>query len=158
MFRMLRSRRGNAFVEALFVLPVYIFFIVAILESGFLVYNWAVVNYATSSAAVKAAVQGQFTPAIRQEAADYLRDWTLDGKTMNGDYMALSPRVEGNTIVVWGTDPNQRVHRGGNVVVGIVYPVRFKLLSVGGLGSWLVQQYDLTLKTRAVVMSERYFE
>lgn len=154
----LRSCRGNAFVEALFVLPVYIFFVVAILESGFLVYDWVAVNYATSSAAVKAAVQGQFTPAIRQEAADYLRDWTVDGKSMNRDYMALSPRVESNTVVVWGTDPNQTVQRGGSIVVGVVYPVRFKILSVGGFGKWLVQQYDLSLKTRAVVMSERYFE
>lgn len=155
---LLRGERGNSLIEALLVLPVFLMIFFLLTEMGFVVYDWAVVNYATASAAARASSEGRFSESIRQETAAYLRQWTVNGKEMAVDFLAGAPYYSGDTIVIWGTPAGTNVQRGQEIVVGVVYPVRFKTFLVGTLGQWLIREEQLTLKTRATAISEEFFE
>ena len=155
---MIRDKRGSYSLEALFNLPVFIMLFFLIFETGFLMYDWAVVNYAASSAAVLACKEGQFSESIRSETAQYLRQWTSNGKDLSYDIYADSPYESQNTVVIWGTDPSLRVQRGGTITVGVVYPVHFKSFIVNAMAKWLVQDNRITLKAGATGSSEVFFE
>lgn len=158
LLRVFKERRGNTFIETLLVLPVFLMIFFFLVEMGFLVYDWAVVNYATASAAARAASEGGFSEDTRLEIADYLGRWTVNSKDLSVDYLASAPYYSPGTIVVWGTPAGVNVQRGVQVVVGVMYPVGFKTFLVGALGNWLVQEENLVLKTRAAAVSEAYFE
>jgi hypothetical protein len=49
-----------------------------VVEMGFLMYNWAVINFYTSTTSVTAATQGQFTET--DQAGPGAADQRLDGK------------------------------------------------------------------------------
>ncbi|SMB95728.1 TadE-like protein [Thermanaeromonas toyohensis ToBE] len=158
VLRFLKDERGNSLIEALLVLPLFLILFFLLIEMGFVVYDWAVVNYATASAAAKASSEGRFSETIRQETAAYLKQWTVNGKDLGVDFLAGAPYYSSDTMVIWGTPAGMNVQRGQEIVVGVVYPVRFKTFLVGALGQWLIQEEQLTLKTRAVTTSEAFFE
>ncbi|MFZ5632665.1 MAG: TadE/TadG family type IV pilus assembly protein [Bacillota bacterium] len=78
--RLMRDGRGSPSLEALFVLPVILMLFFMVVETGFIMCDWATVNYAAASAAVNAAREGKFSEGVRSGTADYLRDWTTNGR------------------------------------------------------------------------------
>lgn len=156
--KLMRDRRGSPSLEALFVLPVILMLFFMIVETGFIMYDWATVNYAAASAAVSAAREGRFSEAVRSDAAGYIRDWTTGGKALAYDYTATEPYEDAGTVVIWGTGSDQNVERNSPIVVGVVYPVKFKILLADNIWKWMVKQEAFTLKARAVALSEVHFE
>ncbi|MGI9951345.1 TadE/TadG family type IV pilus assembly protein [Moorellaceae bacterium AZ2] len=155
---MKRSGRGNVFVEAIITLPIFLILLFGLLEFGFLMYDWAVLNYATATTAARAAVEGKFSEDLRLDLANFVNQWTSRGSDLNFDYLAELPYTSEETVVVWGTDPAVQVQRGGEIEVGVVYPVRFRTLVVEAMAGWTVQEKNLALKTRAVAASEVFYE
>lgn len=156
--KFLRCQHGSQTVEMLFVLPVLLMMFFMTVEMGFVMYDFVAVNYAAASAAVEAGRKGAFDAEARQEVADYLRDWTTEGKRLSIDALAVSPTPRENTVVIWGPPPGDAFQRGSVIEVGVVYPVRFKSFVMDGLARWLVQENDLSLKARASAASEVFFE
>jgi len=158
MKKLLKDTRGLSTVELLWVLPVLFMMFLFIIESSFIMYDFAVVNYFTSTAAEKAAMEGGFNDTIRQSLQTNLRNWTSNGKTYSFDTSGTSGYYSPGVVVVYGTDGNTQVHRGDDIEVGVVYPVRFKTFIIRGAFQWIVEQKELTLKAQAVSTSEKYFE
>jgi len=157
---MRKDCRGSVSIEALFVLPLLLMLFFFIIEMGFVMYNWAVVNHAASAAAVEAAMTGRFSTDIRQAAAEHIRDWTTDGKSMSlNDLCTLPPgNVGPNTIYVYGTDANTDVQRGGIIDVGIAYPFKFRSFIFDALGRWATGDNQVVLKVNMKAASEVFFE
>lgn len=156
--RLMRDGRGSPSLEALFVLPVILMLFFMIVETGFIMYDWATVNYAAASAAVSAAREGKFSEGVRSGTADYLRDWTTNGRAFIYDETATDPYEDSGTVVIWGTAPDQNVERNSPIVVGVVYPVKFKILLADNLWKWMVKEETITLKARSAALSEVHFE
>lgn len=156
MKKLLRDTRAATFVELLWAMPVLLMMFLFIIESSFIMYDFAVVNYFTSTAAEKAAMEGSFNDATRQSLQTNLRNWTSNGKTYGFDASGTSGYYTPGVVVVYGTDKNTRVQRGNDIQVGVVYPVRFKTFIVRGTFQWVVEQTELTLKAWAVSSSEKY--
>jgi hypothetical protein len=95
---------------------------------------------ALSVAAVNAAREEKFSAGARSSTADYLRDWTTNGRAFAYDETATDPYEDGGTAVIWGTDPEQNVGRNNPIVVGVVYPVKFKILLADNLWKWMVKE------------------
>jgi len=152
--------RGSVSIEALFVLPVLLMLFFFIIEMGFVMYNWAVVNHAASAAAVEAAMTGRFSTDIRQATAEHIQNWTTDGQNMGLNAMGTSPpgSVGANTIYVFGTDTNTDVQRGNKIDVGIAYPFRFRTFAFDALGRWITGENQVVLKVNMKAASEVYFE
>lgn len=153
----LKDVRGIAIVELLWVLPVLLMMFLFIIESAFIMYDFAIVNYFTSTAAEKAAMEGSFNDTIRQSLQNNLK-WTSNGKSYSADTSGTSGYYSPGVIVIYGTDKTTQVQRGDDIVVGTVYPIRFKTFIIRGAFQWVVEQKELTLKAQAVSTSERYFE
>jgi len=157
---MRKDCRGSVSIEALFVLPVLLMLFFFIIEMGFVMYNWAVVNHAASAAAVEAAMSGRFSADIRQAAAEHIRDWTTDGKDMSMNALGTAPpgSVGPNTIYVYGTDANTDVQRGNMIEVGVMYPFRFRTFFFDTLGQWVTEENQVVLKVNMKAASEVFFE
>lgn len=140
---MIRNRKGSYSLEALFNLPVFLMLFLLIFETGFLMYDWSVVNYAASEAAVEAAKRGEFSETVYNETVAYLDRWTSggDGATVTASVPLDTP-----------------VQRGEEIRVDVTYPVHFKTFVVDALAHWLVEDNDLQLRASAVASSEVYFE
>lgn len=151
---------GSFSIEALFVLPALLMLFFFIIEMGFVMYNWAVVNHAASAAAVEAAMTGRFSADIRQTAADQIANWTSDGKTMNINSLgtSLPESVQADTIYIYGTDANTDVQRGNIIDVGVVYPFKFKTFVFDALGRWATGENQIVLKANMKAASEVFFE
>lgn len=160
MIHPLRRRKGSVTLEMLANLPILLIILTFIIEGGFIMYDWAVINYATASAAVNAAANGGFSEAIRLQTADYLQRWTSEGKDIEFYVLAeQSPESgSGNEAVVWGTDPEFKVQRGEDIEVGVYYPIKFKVFIMDALSNFLVQENHIALRAHAVAPSEVYFE
>lgn len=156
--KLMRDRRGSPSLEALFVLPVILMLFFMIVETGFIMYDWTTVNYAAASAAVSAAKEGKFSGEVRSDAAGYIHDWTTGGRALAYDYTATEPYEDAGTVVIWGTGSEQNVERNNPIVVGVVYPVKFKILLADNIWKWVVKEEVITLKARAVALSEVHFE
>jgi Flp pilus assembly protein TadG len=152
--------RGSVSIEALFVLPVLLMLFFFIIEMGFVMYNWAVVNHAASAAAVEAAMTGRFSADIRQATADHIRNWTTDGDSMSLNALGTAPpgSVNPNTIYVYGTDANTDVQRGGVIDVGVAYPFRFRTFFFDTLGRWVTGENQVVLRVNMKAASEVFFE
>lgn len=153
----LTDKRGQAFIEMLFVLPLLLLIFFVIMEMGFVMYDFAVVNYAASSAAVEAARKGQFDDDVADRVENYLVNYSSNGK--NVQVVRSEFNVTYSTqITLWGPDSGSRFQRGDIITVGVNYPVRFKLFFIDSLAKWVVDECSLTLKSSASAMSEPYIE
>ncbi|MGI5922115.1 MAG: TadE/TadG family type IV pilus assembly protein [Syntrophomonadaceae bacterium] len=154
---MLKNERGQAFIEMLFVLPLFLMLAFFIIEMGFVMYDLAVINYAASSTAVEAARQGQFTTATGDRTMAYLRDWSSNGRNFNIVRRSV-PGKDIYSIIVYGPGAGDKFQRGDIITIGVCYPVRFKTFLMDALASWTVDEQELFLKARASAMSEVFFE
>ena len=157
MKSLLKDTRAVTLIELLWVLPVLLMMFLFIIESAFIMYDFAVVNYFTSTAAEKSAMEGGFNNTIRQSLQTNLRNWTSNGKAYSFDANGTSAYYTPSVVVAYGTDKGTQVQRGDEIRVGVVYPVRFKTFIVEGTFQWVVEQTELTLKAQAVSSSEKYY-
>lgn len=157
MIKPYRCTRGSQTIEMLFVLPLLLMVFFMIIEMGFVMYNFVTVNYTAASAAVEAARSGSFNASVRTSTEEYLVNWTTDGKAKEV-YHTTTPIDPDGAIVIWGPPPDQIIQRGDPIEVGVIYPIRFKSFVMDSMCRWIVQENALTLKARAVAMSEVYFE
>lgn len=155
---MRRAGRGNVLVETLLTLPVFLILFFGLVEFGFMMYDWAVINYAAATTAARAAVDGKFSQELRLEMANFLSQWTSRGADLGFDYLAETPYSSEDRVVVWGTGPDVEVQRGSQIEVGVVYPVRFQTFVAEALAGWTVGEKNLALKARAVAASEAFYE
>lgn len=161
MLRRLHSnRRGQVFMEAMFVIPLLFILFIFIVEMGFLMYNWAVINFHTGSCAVVAATRGQFSDEVRLRLAQNISDWTInsDGYSFDVAGTEVPGAPAGDTVYIYGTDRSFQVQRGSYISVGVNYPWHFKFFIIDGLSRFAVSEEKLRLKTSASVPSEVFFE
>lgn len=156
----LKDRRGQAYIEMLFVFPLLFMLFSFIVETGYLMYDWAVINYQTSTAAVSAATEGQFNDTIRLRLAENIRKWTVNGRDYNYSYGGTTPpgSPEQDTVYIYGTGSNEQVQRGNYIHVSVDYPWRFKFFLIDALGSWIIDEKNLRLSVSCSFPSEVYFE
>lgn len=155
-----RDSRGQAAVEALFVFALKFMLFTFITEFGFLLYDWAVINYQAGTTAVSAATAGQFSNAIRLRLAQNLHDWTVNGKdySYSVDGVSAPAAADSKTVYIYGSDENTPVQRGQYIYVGVDYPWQFKFFMIDVLASWVIDQKDLRLRVNAAFPSEVFFE
>ncbi len=158
MIRLIEHNKGSATLETLANLPILLIILIFVIESGFIMYDWAVINYATASAAVNAAANGGFSEKIRLQTANYLQRWTSEGRNLEFYVMGEQFPESGNDAVVWGTSSELRVQRGDDIEVGIYYPIKFKVFIMDTLSRFLVQEKHIALRAHAIAPSEVYFE
>ena len=161
MFQKLhKDKRGQAFIEALFVIPLLFMLFIFIAETGFMMYNWAVLNFYTSNTAVVAATKGQFTDEIRVRLAENISQWTINSQGYSYDISETSaPGIPAdNTVYVFGTDRDTPVQRGSYINVSINYPWHFKFFVIDDLSRWIVSDQQMRIKVNASVPSEVFDE
>ena len=155
-----KDRRGQVFIEALIVIPLLFMIFCFVIEMGYLMYNWAVINYYVCSTAEAAAIKGQFTSEVRAQLAAKVSDWTVNSQGYNYDAGGADPpgAPDNNTVYIYGTDMNTPVQRGSYINVNISYPWHFKLFLIDSLMSYVVSEDSLRLKVNAAAQSEVFIE
>lgn len=155
-----RDRRGQVFIEALIVIPLLFMIFCFILEFGYLMYNWAVINYYACNTAEVAATKGQFTSAIRAQMAAKISDWTVNGKGYNYDVggTSLPGALDDNTVYIYGTDMSTPVQRGSYINVNINYPWHFKLFLIDSMMRYITSNEQIRIKVNAIAQSEVFIE
>jgi len=155
-----RNRRGDLFVESLFVVPLLLMLFIFIVEMGFLMYNWAVLNFYTGSSAVTAAARGRFSDEIRIRLAQNINDWTINGRGYSYDVTGtdLPGTLAGSTVYIYGSDRSTPIQRGSYLNVSVNYPWRFKFFLVDGAARFIVSEGAFRLKVNASVPSEVFIE
>ena len=155
-----RNRRGQAFVESLFVIPLLFMLFIFIVEMGFLMYNWSVLNFYTCSTAAVAATKGQFTDEVRIRLAQNIDDWTVNSRgyiyDVTGTDLPATP-ADG-TVYIYGTDRNTPVQRGSYINVNVNYPWHFRFFIIDSLSRFVVSEGRLRIKVNASVPSEVFIE
>jgi len=160
LIRLHRNRRGQAFVESLFVIPLLFMLFIFIVEMGFLMYNWTVMNFYTCSTAAIAATKGQFTNEIRLRLAQNINDWTVNSRGYIYDVTGADPPATpaDNTVYVYGTDRNTPIQRGSYINVNVNYPWHFRFIVIDSLSRFVVSEDRLRIKVNASVPSEVFIE
>lgn len=155
-----RDRRGQSAVEMLFVFPLLFMLFTFMFEMGYLLYDWAVINYHTSTIAVSSATTGQFSNTIRLRLVQNLHDWTVNGKgyTYNADISSAPVTTDKNTVYIYGSDENTAVQRGQYIFVNVDYPWHFKFFLIDALAGWIVNEQDMRLHVNAAFPSEVFYE
>jgi len=154
------DRRGQSSVEMLFVFPLLFMLFTFMFEMGYLLYDWTVINYHTSTIAVSSATTGQFSNTIRLRLAQNLHDWTVNGKgyTYNADSSSAPVTTDQNTVYIYGSDENTAVQRGQYIFVNVDFPWHFKFFLIDAIAGWIVNEEDMRLHVNAVFPSEVYYE
>ena len=160
LFKLHKDRRGQAFVESLFVIPLLFMLFIFIFETGFLMYNWAVLNFYTCSTAVTAATKGQFTDEIRLRLAQNINDWTVNSQGYSYDVTGTDPPATpaDGTVYIFGTDRSTPIQRGAYINVNINYPWHFKFFIIDSLSRFVVNEEQMWLRVNASVPSEVFIE
>ncbi|OPX92849.1 MAG: hypothetical protein A4E53_00336 [Pelotomaculum sp. PtaB.Bin104] len=160
MLKLHRNHSGQASLEMLFVLPILFMIFTFIYESGFLLYDWAVINYNTSTTAVRAATTGQFTNQIRLSLAQNMHDWSVVGKNLTYDVSGIGPpgATDNTTAYIYGTDEGTPVQRGQYIFVNVDYPWHFRFFALDALASWVIDEKNMRLHVNAAFPSEVFFE
>ncbi|SFH33854.1 TadE-like protein [Desulfotomaculum arcticum] len=160
LLKLHRDRRGQTFIEMLFVFPLLFMLFSFIVEMGFLVYDWAVLNYQCGTTAVKAATTGQLTSTLRESLAADIISWSANGKDYTYIVDGTGPpgTKDLNTVYIYGTDENTPVQRGQYITISVDYPWHYKFFLTDALASWVVSEKDLRLKVNASVPSEVFIE
>ena len=153
------NKKGSYSLEALFVFPVILMMLIFVAELGFLMYDWAVVNYTVSSTAALAAKEGTFSTAARTSMQNYLKQWTTSGKALtyvnvSGTTYTPSP----TQAIIYGTPSSSYVQYGGTITVGICFPYKFKTFTVNALSKWFIQNNQMYLRVQSSAISEVYRE
>lgn len=156
-----KNQKGTAFIEWLFILPMIIMIVSFAIEIGFIMYDFATINYTASSMAVEAARKGDFDQDIYSRGALYLRDWT-SSKDMKVYYASSrwaqwpeDCKAGPKDVFIWATDKNT-FQRGDVITVGVCYPVQFKIFFMDQLGDWIIKDDLLYLKAKASALSEPF--
>ena len=159
MKKILKNQKGSSFVEMLFVFPLILMLFIFIIEMGFLMYDWAVISYYTSTAAVVAATQGQFCNAVSNNLANNIKRMTVNGRELNFYRVPNKPtEMSEDGVYIWGTLPNERVQKGENIFVNVSYPWQCNFFLIGALGNWIIGEKALRLDFSFVFPSEVFFE
>ncbi|MFZ5648132.1 MAG: TadE/TadG family type IV pilus assembly protein [Bacillota bacterium] len=155
-----KDRRGQIFLEALFVIPLLFMLFVFIVETGYLMYNWTVINFNTCNFAVTAATSGQFTDEIRLRLADNISKWTVSSQGYSYDIYgtALPASPADNTVYIYGTDRSTPVQRGSYISVNVNYPWRFKFFLIDSLFNYVTTENKIRINGNASVPSEVFIE
>lgn len=132
------------------------------IEIGFIMYDFATINYAASSMAVEAARKGQFDHDVYMRGAIYVHEYT-SSKDMYIDYewsgWAYWPDDcmygPGNTVF-WAPRFGFKFQRGDVITVGVCYPVQFKIFFIDQLAHWIIKDDLLYLKAKASALSEPF--
>lgn len=158
--KLFNDQGGQTFFELLFALPFIFFMLYLSFEFGALLYNKAIINYSSGVTAVKAATKGEFSVDIRRSQADFIENWTIGGK----DYGYVVTEVNEpskpseDTVYVYGTDFNDTIQRGGNISGYVIYPIKFKIPVLDKLGTAVVEDSPLIMKSHFDIPSEVFFE
>lgn len=160
MQKLNKNQEGSVFIEALYVIPILFMLFIFIVETGFLIYNWAVINFYNSNAAAVSATQGQFTPEIRAKLAQNISDWTINSQGFTYDILGNGPPAlpDGNTVYIYGTDYDAPVQRGSFIMVNIDYPWHFNSFMIASLTRFAISEHNIRLKANASVPSEVFYE
>jgi len=147
-------------IEFMFVFALLFMLFTFISEMGFLLYDWAVVNYQASTAAVNAATKGQFSNEIRLRLAQGIHDWSVNGKNCTYNVAGADPpgSPDGSTVYIYGTDQDTPVQRGQYISVNVDFPWRFRFFLINTLAQWVIDEKDLRLRVNAVFPSEVFIE
>ncbi|HBV99339.1 MAG: hypothetical protein JL50_21630 [Peptococcaceae bacterium BICA1-7] len=158
--KLYKDQGGQTFFELLFALPFIFFMLYLSFEFGAMLYNKAIINYSSGVAAVRAATNGQFTTDIRRSQADFIENWTIGGK----DYGYVVTEENGpsepseDTVYIYGTDSNDTIQRGSNISGYVIYPIKFKIPLFDKLGTAVVEDSPLIMKSHFDIPSEVFFE
>lgn len=132
------------------------------IEIGFIMYDFATINYAASSMAVEAARKGQFDDDVCYRGAIYIEEYT-SGKNMYVDYecswWAYWPdgcMYGPGYTVIWAPWFGLKFQRGDVITVGVCYPVQFKIFFIDKLAHWIIKDDLLYLKAKASALSEPF--
>ena len=160
LLKLHKDRRGQAFVESLFVIPLLFMLFIFIVEISFLMYNFAIINFYTGTMAVNAATRGQFNDEVRLNLAQNINDWTANSQGYSYDVFSPPPPAvpADNTVYIYGTDRSTPVQRGSYINVSVNYPWHFKFFIIDSLARFTVSEEKLRLKANASVPSEVFIE
>ncbi|MCL6478988.1 MAG: pilus assembly protein [Peptococcaceae bacterium] len=155
-----KDGRGSVFIEAMMVIPLMFMLFTFIVETGFLMYNWAVINFYTCNTAVVAATKGQFTDEIRIRLAQNISDWTVNSQGYSYDVFGTDPpgSYAEDTVYIYGTDSSTPVQRGSYIHVNVNYPWHFKFFFIDSLSRFVAGEENLRIKVNASVPSEVFNE
>ncbi|WP_031516945.1 TadE/TadG family type IV pilus assembly protein [Desulfofalx alkaliphila] len=157
MKKLIKCEKGSIYIETLMCLPIWFMIFVFIFETSLIMYDWAVINMACKKGAVNAAIEGNLSLDIRNQVSTYVRDWTTEGKNKAISNTGTSSYYDPDTIVIYGTNATTNVQRGGEIQIGIAYPIQFKTFIVKTPANWVIEQMNISLKAKAVATSEKYF-
>jgi len=160
LLKLHKNRRGQAFVESLFVIPLLFMLFIFIVEISFLMYNFAIINFYTGTMAINAATRGQFNDEVRLNLAQNINDWTVNSQGYSYDVFSAPPPAvpADNTVYIYGTDRSTPVQRGSYINVSVNYPWHFKFFIIDSLARFTVSEEKLRLKANASVPSEVFIE
>lgn len=160
LLKLHRHSGGQVFVEALVVIPLMFMLLVFIVETGFLMYNWAVINFNTGNCAVAAAAGGGFSDEIRLRLAENIDRWTVGSRGLSYDVAGTGPPAtpSGDTVYIYGTDSSLQVQRGCYINVNVIYPWHFHTFIMDSLARFAVSEERLLIRSNALVTSEVFFE
>ena len=160
LLKLHKNRRGQAFVESLFVIPLLFMLFIFIVEISFLMYNFAIINFYTGTMAINAATRGQFNDEVRLNLAQNINDWTVNSQGYSYDVFSATPPAvpADNTVYIYGTDRSTPVQRGSYINVSVNYPWHFKFFIIDSLARFTVSEEKLRLKSNASVPSEVFIE
>jgi hypothetical protein len=81
----LKRNRGSAVIEAVLVLPLILILFLITIWGGQLMFTWAGINYAASTAALSAAKTGEVTDNIKNSTLDNLKQWVPGAQDLETD-------------------------------------------------------------------------
>lgn len=141
-------------MELLFIIPVLVMLMSFAIEMGFIMYDMALINYTAATMAVESARKGCFDQDIYSRVEQGIMQYISDDMPV---VRSVNPMESEESIVVWGPQEGQKFQRGAIITVGIIKPVKFKLLYLDRIANWVVEEKKLFLRARASAESEIYF-
>jgi hypothetical protein len=151
----LKHNRGSAVIEAVLVLPLILILFFITIWGGQLMFTWANVNYAASTAAMSAAKTGKVTTQISDSALEELQQWIPGAQNLQTSTfhdLGGPPRVPGE-IIFWTPNVGP-VPWKNDIKVVIVYPYEVDSPLLRFLGEAFFDGNVIYLKGEAVAQSE----
>lgn len=152
---MLKRNRGSAVIEAVLVLPLILILFLITIWGGQLMFTWAGINYAASTAALSAAKTGEVTDNIKNSTLDNLKQWVPGAQDLETDKRndLGGPPRDPETIVFW-TPNTGPVPWKNDIKVAIIYPYKVDSPLLSLLGETVFGGNVIYLKGEAVAQSE----
>lgn len=149
-----KNQKGFLLIELLFIVPILVMIVSFIIEIGFIMYDMALLNYTASTMAVEAARKGCFDQDIYSRARQGIMQYISEDMPV---VRSTEPVEAEGSIVVWGPSDTQKFQRGEIISVGIIKPVKFRLLYLDRIAHWVIEEKKFFLRARASAESEVYF-